>query len=97
MKKKLILLFVFAPVLVLLLAYGIFTIHIHYRAEPALLTYIHSSYPHIDKSDLCLSSLPMPTRNWDIKTVYSFVYNDSGERLNLIYYYRNSKRIVIFK
>lgn len=97
MKKKLTLLFVFAPVLVLLFAYVIFTIHIHYRAESALLTYIHSSYPHIDKSDLCLSRLPMPTHNWDIQIVYSFVYNDSGERLYLKYYYINSKHIVTFK
>lgn len=95
--KKFIPLFVFAPILVLLIAYGVFTIHMQSQAKPALLAYLHSGYPHITESDLSLSELPTPTRNGDIRIIYSFVYNKYGEKLYLQYYYRNTKPIESFK
>jgi len=83
--------------MVMLLVYVLFTIHCHYVAKPALLSYIHSSYPDIDESDLYLSGLPLPTSNGDIVIEYSFVYNDYGEILHLTYYYRNTRPIGCFK
>jgi len=86
-----------ASVIVILLEYILFSIHLHYLAMPELLAYIHRSYPDIDESDLCLSCLPMPTSNWDIRIEYSFVYNDYGEKLRLTYYYRNTRPIECLK
>lgn len=89
--------FLCASVIVILLEYILFSIHLHYLAMPELLAYIHRSYPDIDESDLCLSCLPMPTSNWDIRIEYSFVYNDYGEKLRLTYYYRNTRPIECLK
>ena len=95
--KKLFIYCSLASVLVMLLAYVLFTIHFHYLAKPALLADIHSGYPDIEESDLYLSGLPMPTSNGDIVIEYSFVYNDYGEKLHLTYYYRNTRPIGCYK
>ena len=95
--RKLFLLFSLTFALGVICAYCIFLIHIHYQARPAIVAYIHSSFPHIDESDLRLSGLPMPTRDWDVGITYSFVYNDFGEELHLTYYYKNTRPIQCFK
>ena len=81
----------------MLSAYALFTVHFHYLAKPVLLADIQRSYPDVEASDLCLSCLPMPTPNLDMKIEYSFVYNDYGEKLRLTYYYRNTRPIECFK
>ena len=91
--KKLFLIFS----LLFVLAYLVLTLYVHYKAVPALIDDLHPSYPELKASDLCIESLPFPTRDRDIQIQYSFVYNEYGEKLYLTYYLNHTRPIMVSK
>lgn len=82
---------------VLAYCYALISIYIHYCAVADILEYLQSRHEEICSLDFSLESLPLPTSSWDMRISYSFVYNEHGERLTVIYHYRKTRSIMCVK
>lgn len=77
--------------------YALISIYIHYCAVVDILEYMNSIHEEFCAFDFRLESFPLLTSSWDIRISYSYIYNEYGERLTVIYYYRKTRPITCVK